>query len=106
MDRSKLSSKRHLMSSEELKITRNNLKLIKYPVQPISNAMPIAKKINTLQSQPKNRLKECIYPSLNAYRQVRGDGNCFFRAFGFSYIANIASTQVETVFSLLDEISL
>ena len=106
MDRSKLSSRQTAMSPAELKTTRDNLKRVKYPVQPISIAMPIDKKINALQPQPKSKLKECILSTLNAYRQVRGDGNCFFRAFGFSYIANIASTQVGTVFSMLDEISL
>ena len=55
-------------------------------MRPISNANFIVKKLNTFPEKIKSKLKNSIYKELNAYRQVRGDGNCFFRAFAFHYI--------------------
>jgi hypothetical protein len=38
---------------------------------------------------------------------VRGDGNCFFRAFSFSYICSLKDlSNVSEVFYMLDEIDL
>jgi hypothetical protein len=44
--------------------------------------------------------------SLNAYRQVRGDGNCFFRAFAFTYITNVNSNKLAQIFAHVGEVSL
>lgn len=43
---------------------------------------------------------------INAYRQVRGDGNCFFRALAFSFITNTKYTKFDYIFTRIDEISL
>ena len=44
--------------------------------------------------------------NINAYRQVRGDGNCFFRALAFSYITNKKRVSFDEIFTNIDDISL
>jgi len=35
------------------------------------------------------REKLIVDKKLNAYRKIRGDGNCFFRALAYSYLSNV-----------------
>ena len=68
--------------------------------------MPIDLKIKGLKGDVGGKLKKVLDTSLNAYRQVRGDGNCFFRSFAFSYLANLQSKRASEAFSMLDEVCL
>ena len=80
------------MHKSQLKSTDHEdytkLKAIKYPVRPISNAIILDKKLKSFSPSIQTTLKKYISKELNAYRQVRGDGNCFFRAFAFTCIAS------------------
>jgi hypothetical protein len=80
--------------------------VIKYPVRPISSAIPRAKKLNHFSSAINKQLEKELDSNLNVYRQVRGDGNCFFRAFAFTYISGLRSTRLEDIFPYLNKISL
>lgn len=66
---------------------REEIKKVKYPIYAFSQAEKLEDKINTFKSEKvKEKLKEDL-SSLNSYRKVRGDGNCFFRALGFCFIS-------------------
>jgi len=82
------------------------LKAIKYPVRPISNAIFLDKKLKSFSPAIQTTLKKYMSKELNAYRQVRGDGNCFFRAFAFTCIASKKKHELEGIFPLLDKIKL
>ena len=44
---------------------------------------------------------------LNAYRKIRGDGNCFIRALAYSYLSNVKElSDVNAVFYQLEDIDL
>lgn len=92
--------------SDRHKKIHEELKAIKYPVPPISYAMHISKRKNQLAPKVKSKLDKALDPKLNAFRRVRGDGNCFFRAFAFSYITNCRHWRWESVFSHLKEVSM
>ena len=85
---------------------QEEIKLVKYPVQAISAAQDLTVKIESFKSVKVKEELEKVMEGLNSYRQVRGDGNCFFRAVGFAYIANKESTSIEECFSMLREVSL
>jgi hypothetical protein len=60
------------------------------------------KKVNSFSQNIQKKLEKQVDEHLNAYRQVRGDGNCFFRAFAFSYIVNKQTVRFSQIFSFLD----
>ncbi len=44
---------------------------------------------------------------LNAYRKIRGDGNCFIRALAYSYLSNVKDlSDVNATFYHLEDIDL
>lgn len=44
---------------------------------------------------------------LNAYRKIRGDGNCFFRALAYSILSSVKNlSNVEETFYHLNDIKL
>ena len=75
-------------------------------MRPISNAMYLKKKLNSFSPAIQKNLEKHLDARLNAYRQVRGDGNCFFRAFAFSFIASKETYQFNSIFSHLDLVTL
>jgi len=79
---------------------------VKYPVRPISNAILLRKKMNDLNQKVRIILPKHLNSKINAYRQVRGDGNCFFRAFAFSYITNRKVIYHDDLFTYLKNVSL
>lgn len=85
---------------------QKKLKAIKYPVRAISNAVFLKKKLGQLKEEPRKKLEKAIDRKINSFRQVRGDGNCFFRALAFSIISNKKTTKFEDIFEDFDDISL
>ena len=74
---------------------QEEIKLVKYPVQAISAAQDLTVKMESFKNKKLQEELEKAMEGLNSYRQVRGDGNCFFRAVGFAYIASKESTSIE-----------
>jgi hypothetical protein len=68
--------------------------------------MYLKKKLNQLTPTVKSKLEQKMDKNINAYRQVRGDGNCFFRALAFSYIANKETHKFDEIFTHLKNVSL
>ena len=93
-------------SEEAIKEAQKQMKAIKYPVKAISVAMVVRKKLNQLKPEVKRKLDKKMDNNINAYRQVRGDGNCFFRALAFSYITNKKVLWFEDIFVHFKDIQL
>ena len=93
-------------SAEVIDQAHKKLKAIKYPAKAISNAMVLKKKLNQLNQSIRGKLEAKIDKNINAYRQVRGDGNCFFRALAFSYITNRKTAYFEDIFTHFKDLSL
>ena len=93
-------------SEQTIKETQQKLKAIKYPVKAISVAIMLQKKMNQLNPDIRKKLEKKMASNINAYRQVRGDGNCFFRALAFSYITNKKIPYFKDIFVHINEISL
>lgn len=93
-------------SEQAIKENQQKMKAVKYPAKAISIGMMIKKKLNQLNPDIKGKLEKKMDRNINAYRQVRGDGNCFFRALAFSYISNKKRVSFEEIFTNIDDISL
>ena len=88
-DISKISESQTSIPTQNYEKFMKEMEKVKYPVKAISAAQDLDLKIDTFKStKVKGELKKCL-SGLNSYRQVRGDGNCFFRAIGFTYLSHI-----------------
>jgi hypothetical protein len=94
------------LSTAEVLEAQKKLKTIKYPVRALSNAVRIKKKLDHFDPVIRNKLVKNMDQEINAYRQVRGDGNCFFRALAFSIISNKKLTYFKDIFRYIDDIEL
>ncbi len=86
----------------------NKFKSVKYPIK----AIQLAKKLDsTLQAKfEKNPelLKQLLskLSEYGSYRQIRGDGNCFFRAVAFFYLCSLKDIHYQICFPLIKSIEL
>lgn len=67
-------------------------------MQPVSIVRPLSTKTNQLPIEVSTKLTK-LTQNLNCHRQIRGDGNCFFRAFAFMYISNLKTVDYKKCFS-------
>ena len=105
-DISKISHSKVSIKEKDFKSLEAEIKKVQYPTHAISNAQDLNDKISHFKStKVKKELSESL-KFLNSYRQVRGDGNCFFRALAFSYISSLAEPSFTNCFAFLDDVSL
>lgn len=97
IDQSKMS----LTEAQYVKLEAD-IKKVKYPTHAISNAQALSDKIGSFKNAKVRKELADRLKDYNSYRQVRGDGNCFFRAVAFSYFSAIAEPSVKNCFSMLD----
>lgn len=83
-----------------------DIKKIKYPTYSISNAEDLEAKIESFKDENIRTELKAHLAHLNSLRKVRGDGNCFFRALAFCYLAEAIEPSVKSCFGLLNSISL
>ena len=67
---------------------------VKYPVHAISAAQDLEAKIDSFKSKKVQKELSKVLKGLNSYRQVRGDGNCYFRALAFAYLNSLESIKL------------
>lgn len=94
------------LTTEQVWEAQKKLKAIKYPVRALSNAVFLKKKLDHFDPSTRDKLSKKMDKGINAYRQVRGDGNCFFRALAFSIISNKKVTYFSDIFTKISDISL
>lgn len=101
MNRSKLSG-------NELTKLKDGLIGVRYPMNPIQAATALDTKINSLMKcdQAKQFSSLAEKYGYNAFREVRGDGNCFFRAVAFITLHSLKSTSFSKCFPQFGKVQL